>query len=95
MPLQPTDIERMVIDIQASTVKNKETFFATQYAALKQSYPYLYNAACTTTLNMATLKFMLNMMSKVEDKTTTTHDASVEVGQRLYNEFVEPNLDKK
>lgn len=93
--LQPADIERIVTDIQASSVTNKEHYFAKTYAEFKEAYPYLYNVACTTSLNMDTLKFMLRMISKVDDKKTSSHEASVQVGQRLYDQYVEPTITKK
>ena len=36
------------------------------------------------------LQLMFNMASKVSNKETTQHDASVAVGQVLYDKYVDP-----
>lgn len=87
-----TDILTIVQEINNSHVKNKAIHFAEQYADFKKAYPNLYEMACKGISNISVLEFMLDLMEKVHNNETTTHDASVEVGQRLFDQYVSPRL---
>jgi len=86
------EIIAIVSDINYSPVKNKEQHFLTKYADFKKQYPMLYSMACKGIPDMSTLEYMLSMIEKIKTQETTSHDASVEVGQKLFNQYVDPNL---
>ena len=46
-------------------------------------------------MDLTTLEYMVNMAQQVKNKNKTQHDASVEVGQKLVDDFVRPVLPKK
>ena len=84
---------QIVQEIHGSIVANKDQHFSTQYADFKKQYPNLYTMACSGKIkDMTTLEFMLDMLDKVKNNENSTHEASVEVGQRLFNTFVNPKL---
>lgn len=87
------EIESIVHEIQtAKGVKNKEKHFEVKHSAFKAQYPHLYKMACTDNMNMSMFRMMLDMLDKINAQTTTSNDASVEVGQQLFQAFVKPNL---
>ena len=45
-------------------------------------------------MDMNRLKFMLNMINKVNNNEITEHNASVQIGEKLVNEYVKPMIDK-
>lgn len=78
--------------INASSRKDKETYFKKQYQTFADKYPNLYAMACKGIQDMKILEYMLDMMENVQSNSTTTHEASVGVGQKLFTEFVNPVL---
>ncbi len=89
------DIKNIVIAIQESNNKNKEAYFAKIYPEFKEKYPMFYKIACTTKMELANLDFMLAMLEKINTNLSTEFDASAEVGQMLFNKYVEPNLPEE
>lgn len=92
MNLRKEEIIAIVTEINDSLVKNKEQHFLSKYAEFKKQYPMLYTMACKGIPNMSMLEYMLDMMEKIKAQETTSHEASVEVGQKLFNQYVDPNL---
>ena len=45
-----------------------------------------------TDIDIDRLEFMFNMSQKVKDNKVSEHNASVEVGQRLVDDIVKPQL---
>lgn len=79
--------------IQQSTVKNKEDYYAKQYANFKEKYPHLYQMACAPDkIDMNNLKYMISMMKKMEDTNLTQFDASARVGKMLYDKYIHEQI---
>jgi 3-methyladenine DNA glycosylase AlkD len=78
--------------INSSTLKNKEEHFSKLYHEFKETYPNLFAMACKGVRDMKMLEFMFDMMDKINNNHTSTHQASVEVGQKLFDKFVHPSL---
>lgn len=85
-------IIKIIQKIHDSDVKNKDVYFQAIYANFKKKYPSLYEMACRDNLDMSMLKFMLDMMEKVNKNETSQHEASVEVGKKLFNEYIESKV---
>jgi len=47
-----------------------------------------------STIDIERLEFMFSMSQKVKDNKVTEHNASVEVGQRLVDDIVKPQLNE-
>jgi hypothetical protein len=88
-------IMTIVKTIHESSVKNKEVYYQDIYKNFKKKYPNLYSMACGKTVDMVTLEYMLDMMDKVQNNVTDQHQASVEVGQKLFDQFVDPKVKEK
>lgn len=84
-------IMHIVKTITESTVPNKEKHFAPVYKVFKNKYPQLFALACKSgsTMDMKTLEYLLDMLDKVQKQETTQEDASIAVGQALFNQFVD------
>jgi hypothetical protein len=81
-------IMTIVRTISQSEVKDKETHFSSLYKGFKKKYPILFDLACRSgqSMDIETLSFMLD---KLNNKETTQEDASVVVGQQVFNKFVD------
>jgi hypothetical protein len=89
-------IEREKIMSAIETINNdksggdKEKKYAVKYSWLKDQYPNLYRVACQERIiDSSTLAFMLTMLEKMNEG-TTQDDASKEVGQMLFDQYVAP-----
>lgn len=91
--MDPTDIENIVVIIQNSTQKNKEEHYANIYPEFKQKYPLIYTMVCTTKMDMNNLKFMLTMLAQMHKNEKTQYDASADVGQMLFDKYVDPKIN--
>ena len=68
------------------------------YSKEVEKYPAIVTLLFNNTLtdeSFSRLDFMLQMAEKVYNKDMVEHDASVAVGQRLVDDIVKPQLDKK
>lgn len=85
------DVYKIVKFIQESPIKNKEEVFGEKYSNFKQQYPILFEVACRKEkIDENMLQMMIAMASKISTNEVTQFDASAQVGQILYNKYVEP-----
>jgi hypothetical protein len=85
------DVKRIVEYIQKSPIENKEEVFGEKYKNFKANYPVLFAVACKKEkIDKNMFDMMLNKLEEINSKSITQHEASVEVGQILYNRFVDP-----
>ena len=66
----------------------KNSKYLTIYPSFKKEYPVLYEKACNNTLDMSQFEYMANKAKEIEKNNISQHDASVEIGQQLYDKFV-------
>lgn len=92
-PSDPSYIRQVVNEIMSSDAQNKEEHFSEKYADFKDSYPVLYKTVCGGG-NTEHLEFMLGMLEQMNKKQKTQHDASVAVGQMLFDKYVEPKVQR-
>jgi len=87
--MDKNEIKRIVLDIQSSDIANKEEHFGEKYKEFKDRYEVFFTIACSDRkLDPKMLDYVLNMSEKVKQNDISQHDASVEVGQRLYDKYV-------
>lgn len=81
-------------DMQASALPEAErmTHYKEKYAEFASKYPNLFEMCCKPACNMTMLSYMLDMWEKVHGQQTSQDDASVQVGQRLFDTYVDPIL---
>jgi hypothetical protein len=61
-----------------------------------EDYPQLFKILTSNEgYNEATLRTMLSMLEKMGTSELSQHQASVIIGQRLYDNFVKPAVDKE
>jgi hypothetical protein len=92
MNIDKQQILQIVKTIHSSQEKNKKTYFKRIYESFAKKYPHLFEMACSGSMDISTLEFMLGMMDKMEQKETDQNQASVQVGEELFKRFVNPNL---
>lgn len=91
MATDPSEVRKVVEAILSSDAQNKEDHFAETYADFKARYPVLYKTVCSGQ-KVEHLEFMLGMIEQMNKKQKTQHDASVAVGQLLFDKYVEPKV---
>ena len=89
------DIRAIVSDIQKSQVVDKEKHFFDIYPEFAEKYPMFFKIACSETIDLPTLNFMLNTLDKMTNKETTEYNASAQVGQMLFDKYVDPKINNK
>jgi len=87
-------IKKIVNHIRTSPVDNKEAHFSLQYTTFRKKYPNLYTMACNDAISLDNLNFMLEMLKHMNQSGLSQHDASAQVGQLLYSQYVEPLVKK-
>ena len=92
--MDPELIKNIIMIIQSSNVPiaNKERYFFDVYAEFADKYPAVYKMACGPKIDKQNLEFMLNMLSKIDKKELNQHDASVSVGQMLFEKYVDASV---
>lgn len=87
--MDKNEIMKIVKDIQSSSITNKEEHFGEKYKDFKDMYEIFFTIACSDRkLDPKMLEYVLNMSEKVKKNNMSQHDASVEVGQKLFDKYV-------
>lgn len=86
------DIRSIVLEIScaAGNPKDKQQTFQKRHPEFAERYPALFEMACHPNFDMSKLQYMLNLRDQITQKERTVEDASKEVGQTLFNEYVHP-----
>lgn len=78
---------------QSGTQKDKHRVFRKTFPEFVEKYPMLFQMACEPDFNMERLVYMLRMRDAVHTQTVSQHQASVSVGENLFQEYVKPLVD--
>jgi hypothetical protein len=70
--------------------KEKRTHFEEKYPDFARSYPTLFVMCCQDNFDIEMLKFFVSKWRDVKSNRKSQHDASVDVGQRLADKYVNP-----
>ena len=66
-----------------------------RFPDLNMNHPSILKSACGGSMkDIRMLEFMISKVKKIKRNQITEHDASVEVGQRLVDEIVKPQIEK-
>ena len=65
-----------------------------EFHDLNKKQPSIFKMCMEGSMDVERLTFMINMIKKVKSNNISEHDASVQVGQRLVDEFVKPIIEK-
>lgn len=77
------------------TSQQKQLRFADHFPEFKAQYPFLFDMACAPDFDMERFTYMMNLREQVSKQSRTLEDASKEIGQKLFNEYVKPHVGKK
>lgn len=81
---------RIAKKIRDSQVSDKKTYFAEIFKNFKEKYPMLYDMCCEPNFDMTTLEYMTSMMRKINAGHMDDKQASVQVGQHMFDKYVAP-----
>lgn len=76
-------------------IGDKKEVYGNKYPKFANKYPLLFNMCCTDNCDTVRVRSMLALLGDVETSRITQHDASVAVGQDLYNAYIQPVLSEK
>ena len=100
--LDPDKVQADVNGIKAARASTSlsneefETAMAAQFPYLSEHAKTLFSKCCSGEMDDAKIAYMISMMRKVISGKKSEHDASVNIGQRLVDEYVMPLIkDKK
>ena len=85
------DNKKSYLNLNFDQFKNK---LKKKFNNLSTNFPTIFEKTINGTMDMSRLKFMLNMINKVNNNEITEHNASVQIGEKLVNEYVKPMIDK-
>jgi hypothetical protein len=86
-------IREIISEIQSSIRHDKEEYFSNKYSEFKEKYPMMLAIACTTKLDMNNLDFMFKLLGQIHNKEKSQFDASAQVGQMLFDRYVDPKIN--
>lgn len=92
--LTPDEIYKIAKSISESKVSNKKGYYKSIYKQFYDEQPILYEMCCEKNFDISVLEYMLDMLSKMQSKEITTDQASVDVGQKLFNKYVDLSKSK-
>lgn len=92
--MKTDEIRKIVTEIvcAAGTPKDKEKIFRKRHPEFAERYSALFEMVCSPSPDMQKLLYMLELREKVMTQERTIDDASKEVGQTLFDEYVKPVL---
>jgi len=88
--MDKTKILEIAEDIRGNQRTKEEHF--NMHPDFAEKYPVLFDSLCNPDMDMKMFYYMLDMMDKVQSNKQTQHNASVDVGQKLFNKYVDPIL---
>lgn len=86
-------ISEIIQEIQSSSNKNKESYFKNLYPEFEKKYPHLFKMSCETIIDKTILDFMLLKLDKIRNNNMTQNDASIDVGQVLFDKYIDPKIN--
>ena len=101
--MTPKEILEIVEKIQEEVKKDKEIGsdenetkyrLTEKYSDFSMKYPVIFLKTLDGGLEMKQFSYMINMASNIEDDKISQHDASVQVGEKLVDQYVKPALSK-
>ena len=92
------EMEEALIEVKKKHDENVEQLtekMIQRFPDLNMNHPSILKSACAGSMkDIKMLEFMISKVKKIKRNQITEHDASVEVGQRLVDEIVKPQIEK-
>lgn len=92
--MKADEIRTVLEEIDAARADSTREALSERYEDFKKNYPVLFEKACDGSLEFEKIDYMLRMLERVQNKSTTQFDASAAVGQKLYDAYVAPRISK-
>lgn len=88
--LSNEEIIGIVNDIRAiqARPKDRERTAAKRYPEFRERYPFLFDMVCGESFDYQRFEYMMNLKANVDRAKLTQEQASVKVGQDLYNVYI-------
>lgn len=83
-------LRSIVNEIRENSSSYKEGYFEDKYPVFVEKYPMLFKMCCDPTRDIEKVYYMIDMIDQIEKNKMTEHIASVNVGQKLFDEYVKP-----
>jgi len=64
------------------------------YSYLNNNAKSIFNLCLTGKMDLQILYYMINQAKNIKNKTISSYDASVKVGEKLVEKIVKPKIDK-
>lgn len=87
-------IKHIALEINDSPlpIEKRDAVYSHKYAEFKETYPTLFKMACARAVNATLLDSLLEQLNGIKTNNQSQHEASVQVGQVLFEKFVKPNI---
>ena len=87
-------IKRISLEINGSLlpVDKRVPVYKHKYAEFAEKYPALFRMSCNGAINEHILDMLLSQRSTIDDDEKSKHNASVNVGQFLFDSFVKEKI---
>ena len=74
--------------------KEFEENMVKEYSYVKNNFGSIYTQCLSGHMDLNIITYMINQAKQVQKSKISNHDASVNVGQKLVDTFIKPNLNK-
>ena len=91
------DDAKKLLELTKSNTEDKEEFekkMQERFNTIYKQQPSIFKMCVDGFMDIERLTYMINMVKKVKSNNMSEHDASVQVGQRLVDEFVKPKIEE-
>lgn len=92
--MDPDSILKIVERIYKSTCRDKKETFQNEYADFAKEHPVLFEMSCSNDFDFGRFKNMLLLKKSINEGKISQHDASVKVGNVLYDAYVKDKISQ-
>jgi len=91
-----SEIDTILLELKSKKIIDPneiENYFWDKHSEIMNAYPFLV----TQIINSADRKmldYMIQTLTKIESGTQEQNDADVEIGQKIVDDYIKPQLDK-
>jgi len=88
-------LKEVLLEMEQSSLKGseKEKYFVTKYKTIADEYPMIIKKACDDDFDYAKMFWMIDKKLEVDSQRISQHDASIEVGEVLVDQYIKPIVD--
>lgn len=88
-------LKEILLEMEQSSLKGseKEKYFVIKYKTIADKYPMIIKKACEDDFDYAKIFWMIDKKLEVDSQRISQHDASIEVGEVLVDEYIKPIVD--